>query len=302
MFQPPVIQELTGGRLHFQHGPIDVVLKAWGAEHDVAAAYAAAAARFRDILGELVGELGELRKPMDENPIVTGPVARRMVAACRPFAEVFVTPMAAVAGAVADELMATMLVASPLTKAFVNDGGDIAIHLGAGETISVGVADFSRGAVPALNGNVTLRTEDHIGGVATSGRHGRSFSLGIADSVTILARDAATADVAATLVGNAVNIDAPGIVRRPARELDPDSDLGGRLVTVGVPPLTLPQITAALASGRTRAEDYVGRRLSAAAAITLQSVSEVVSEETLLRSVSRSDTALNRRGPLGSFY
>lgn len=283
MFDPPVIQELTGGRLHFQHGPIDVVLKAWGAERDVATAYAAASARFRDVLGELVGELGELRKPMDRNPAVTSPVARRMVAACRPFADVFVTPMAAVAGAVADELMATMLAAAPLAKAFVNDGGDIAIHLGEGGSISIGVAaDFSRGAVPALNGNVTIRAEDRIGGIATSGRHGRSFSLGIADSVTILARDAATADVAATLVGNAVNIDAPGVIRRAAHELDPDSDLGDRLVTVEVPPLTPAQIAAALASGSACADDYVRRGLITAAAITLQSVSEIVGGRELL--------------------
>jgi len=283
MFDPPVIQELTGGRLHFQHGPIDVVLKAWGAERDVAAAYAAATARFRDILGELVGELSELRKPMDEGPAVAGPVARRMAAACQPFADVFVTPMAAVAGAVADELMATMLAAAPLAKAFVNDGGDIAIHLGDGETISVGVAaDFSRGAVPALNGNVTIRAEDRIGGIATSGRHGRSFSLGIADSVTILACDAATADIVATLVGNAVNIDAPGVLRRPARELDPDSDLGDRLVTVEVPPLLPAQIAAALAAGRARAEDYLRRGLIIAAAITLQSMSEIASGKKLL--------------------
>ena len=282
MFEPPVIQKLTGGRLHFQHGPIDVVLKAWGAERDVALAYTAASARFRDILGELVGELGELRKPMDQNPVVTGPVARRMVAACRPFSDVFVTPMAAVAGAVADELMATMLAAAPLAKAFVNDGGDIAIHLGSGESISIGVAaDFSRSAVPALNGNVTIRAEDHIGGIATSGRHGRSFSLGIADSVTILARDAATADVAATLVGNAVNIDAPGIVRRTARELDPDSDLGERLVTVEVPPLTPAQIATALKAGRARTEDYFRHGLIAAAAITLESFSELVGGETV---------------------
>lgn len=288
--EPPVIQELTGGRLHFQHGPIDVVLKAWGAERDVATAYAAASARFRDVLGELSGELGELRKPMDRNPAVASPVARRMVAACRPFADVFVTPMAAVAGAVADELMATMLAAAPLAKAFVNDGGDIAIHLGEGESISIGVAaDFSRGAVPALNGNVTIRAEDRIGGIATSGRHGRSFSLGIADSVTILARDAAAADVAATLVGNAVNIDAPGIVRRPARELDPDSDLGERLVTIEVPRLTPAQVAAALAGGRTQAEDYVQHGLITAAAMTLQSACEVVGERLELPS-TRSET------------
>lgn len=274
--EQPVVQALTGGRLHFQHGPIDVVLKSFGTERAVADAYAAARERFHDILGELVGELGELRKPMDQ-PRVTGPVARRMVAACRPFADVFVTPMAAVAGAVADELLASMLAAAPLTKAFVNDGGDIAVHLAPGETMRIGVAaDFSRGAVPALNGNVIIAAEHGIGGIATSGRQGRSFSLGIADSVTILARDAAAADAAATLVGNAVNIEAPAVIRRPARALDPDSDLGDRLVTVEVGALNPAQIAQALAAGRARAEDYVRRGLIVAAAMTLQSCSEIV--------------------------
>ena len=274
----PVVQALTGGRLHFQHGPIDVVLKAFGTERAVADAYAAARDRFQDILGELVGELGELRKPMDQ-PRVTGSVARRMVAACRPFAGEFVTPMAAVAGAVADELLATMLAAAPLAKAFVNDGGDIAIHLAPGETMRIGVAaDFSRGAVPALNGNVTLEAGHGIGGIATSGRHGRSFSLGIADSVTVLARDAAAADAAATLVGNAVNIDAPCVVRRPARALDPDSDLGERPVTVEVGALTQAQIADALSAGRARAQDYLRRGLIVAAVMTLQSWTEIVGE------------------------
>ncbi|HMK78757.1 MAG TPA: UPF0280 family protein [Xanthobacteraceae bacterium] len=300
-FEPPVIQELSGGRLHFQHGPIDIVLQAWGEAGARAAAYAAAAARFRGVLDELVGELTELRKPMAERPCVTGPVARRMVAACAPCAEVFVTPMAAVAGAVADELMATMLAAAPLAKAFVNDGGDIAIHLGDGETISVGVAaDFSRARdpekwapvfgersratnnVPALSGNVVIRAEDRIGGIATSGRQGRSFSLGIADSVTVLARDAASADAAATLVANAVDIDAPAVTRHPARELDPDSDLGDRLVTIEVGPLTPLQIAAALAAGRARAADYLRRGLIVATAMTLQGVSEVVGGERWL--------------------
>ncbi|WP_204349766.1 hypothetical protein, partial [Klebsiella pneumoniae] len=79
---------------------------------------------------------------------------------------------------------------------------------------------------------------DGIGGIATSGAQGRSFSLGIADSVTVLARDAASADAAATLIANAVDLDHPAIRRRPARNLDPDSDLGDRLVTVGVGDLT----------------------------------------------------------------
>jgi ApbE superfamily uncharacterized protein (UPF0280 family) len=282
MWEPPVVQMLTGDRLHLQHGPIDVVLKCWGSGRAVADACAAANERFSNILGELVGELDQLRRPMSASPIVEGPVARRMVAACRPFSDRFVTPMAAVAGAVAEDLLAAMLGAAPLSKAFVNDGGDIAIHLAAGETIGVGVAaNFSESEIPALNGAVTITADDPVRGIATSGRRGRSFSLGIADSVTILARDAATADVAATLVGNAVDLDAQAIIRRPARALDPDSDLRDLLVTVEVGPLTPAQISTALARGRAQAEDYLRRGLIVGAAMTLQSQTELVGSRIL---------------------
>jgi uncharacterized protein len=250
------VQLLAGDRLHLQHGPIDVVLRAWGARHAVADAYDAAAARFRTVLDELVAELSELRKAMSDGPRVEGAVARRMVAACAPHRGVFITPMAAVAGAVADELLGAMTGAAPLRKAFVNDGGDIAIHLAEGETVAVGVAaDFSRGPAPALNGQATLRCADGIGGIATSGRQGRSFSLGIADSVTVLARNAAGADAAATLIANAVDLPAhPAIRRTPARALDPDSDLGDRPVTTAVGSLEPDEVAAALAAGRACAE------------------------------------------------
>ncbi len=261
----PAHQVLADGRLHLQHGPIDLVLRAYGAESAVAEAHRAAVARFATVLGELVGELPELRKAMSERPRVEGRIARRMVAACRPH-KAFVTPMAAVAGAVADEILEAMCEAAPLDKAFVNDGGDIALHLTEGETLAVGVAaDFSRGPVPAMNGRVILSHRDGIGGIATSGRQGRSFSLGLADSVTVLARDAAGADAAATLIANAVDlvnaVDLParstwpssGIRRVPATDLDPDSDLGSRLVTVAVPELSAQEIDAALAAGLQRA-------------------------------------------------
>jgi ApbE superfamily uncharacterized protein (UPF0280 family) len=267
----PAVQVLPGDRLHLQHGPIDAVLRAWGAPSAVAEAHAAVTARFRTVLGELVAELPDLRKPISERPRVEGHVARRMVAACRPFRD-FLTPMAAVAGAVADELLAAMVEAAPLDKAFVNDGGDIAVHLTAGETLTVAVAaDFARGPVPALNGAVTLRPEDGIGGIATSGHQGRSFSLGIADSVTVLARDAAAADAAATLIANAVDLPGhPAVRRRPASGLDPDSDLGDRLVTVEVGPLTRDEIARALEAGRVRAEGFRTGGLIRDAALTLK--------------------------------
>jgi len=194
-----------------------------------------------------------------------------MATACLPFADVFVTPMAAVAGAVADELMSVMRNAAELERAYVNDGGDIAVYCAPDTALDIGVAGgFGRGPVPWLNGRVRIDHGDGVGGIATSGARGRSFSLGVADSVTVLAADAATADVAATLIANAVDIDHPAIDRRPASSLDPDSDLGDRLVTVSVGALPRSVVLAALEAGRQRAADYVARGLIVDAALMLQ--------------------------------
>jgi ApbE superfamily uncharacterized protein (UPF0280 family) len=282
VFAPPVIQPLGNGRLHLSHGPIDVVLKAWGAAGAVRAACAAACARFPAILPELCEELAALRTPMAQRPCLEGPVARRMLEACRPFADTFVTPMAAVAGAVADELLSHMTAAAPLQRAFVNDGGDIAIFAAEGHGLDIGVAgDFSRGATPLLNGRLRLDAGSGIGGIATSGARGRSFSLGIADAVTTLARNAAAADVAATLIANAVDVASPAVVRRPARELDPDSDLGDRPVTVAVGPLGPAEIHAALAGGLACAARYHRRGLIADACLMLAGETHALGELSL---------------------
>lgn len=277
MFAAPTVQQLTGGRLHLSHGPIDVVLKAWGAPGDVRAAYDALAARFPLILPELCDELARLRTPMSEGPLVEGPVARRMVAACHPFADMFITPMAAVAGAVADELMAQMLAAARLARAFVNDGGDIAVHVSPGESLAIGIAGaFSPGDLPLLNGQMRLESHMGLGGIATSGAKGRSYSLGIADSVTVLARTAAAADAAATLVANAVNVAAPSIERQPARDLDPDSDLGDLPVTTRVGPLSAAEIAQALEAGRLRAQCFAEAGHIAGAALMLRGETRTV--------------------------
>jgi ApbE superfamily uncharacterized protein (UPF0280 family) len=273
-----IAQRLEGGRLHLSHGPIDVVLRGWGNAADVQAAEHAAASRFRTILDELVAELPVLRSPVGEDTRLTRPVARRMLAACLPFARqgVFITAMAAVAGAVADELMATMRMAAPgLSRAYVNDGGDIAIFAAPGETLAIGLAaDPALG--PVLDGALRVGGDDGIGGVATSGRHGRSFSLGFADAVTVLARDAATADAAATLVANAVNLDSPAILRRPARAIDPDSDLGDLPVTVEVGPLAAEEIAAALDAGAAHADAWCRAGLIRGAALRLAGETRVV--------------------------
>lgn len=274
--QCPVAERLSGDRLHLWHGPIDLIVTADGARE---AAFAAARARFATILTELVAELPHLRQPLDGLPF-TGPIARRMARAVQPHT-VFVTPMAAVAGAVADEILAAMTAAAPLTRAAVNNGGDIALHLAPGETFTLAMASTDAHDL----GRITIRAGDGVGGIATSGRHGRSHSLGIADSVTVLARDAASADAAATLIANAVDLPGhPAITRRPASELAPDSDLGDRDVTTACGPLTDVEIEMALSAGETCAEAMRAAGLIHAAALFLQGRSMMVAAEREIRS------------------
>ena len=237
-----------GRRLHLQHGPIDIVAEAFGEAAEVEAAYRQAGARFATILDELVAELAPLRRPLSQAKLaLEGPVARRMLGACWPHRARFVTPMAAVAGSVADEVLAAMTAGRGLARAYVNNGGDIAVHLSPGTSFSAGVAnDPDR---PGLDDRIVLSADRPARGMATSGWRGRSLSFGIADAVTVLAESAAAADVAATLIANAVTVEHPAIERAPAVSLRDDSDLGERPVTVAVGPLPASARAAALDAG-----------------------------------------------------
>jgi uncharacterized protein len=249
-----------GRRLHLQHGPIDLIVEAFGAREEVERAYAQAVDAFADVLPQLVRELTVLRTPLAAimPPAVDGPVARRMVAACWPHREGFITPMAAVAGSVADHVLQHMVRGVVVQRAYVNDGGDIAICLAPGESLTCGVAHDL--ATPAIAGTIALTADMPVRGIATSGRAckgrgGRSLSFGIADAVTVLADDGAAADAAATVIANAV--DLPGhaaITRVPACEIEPDSDLGARLVTLDVAELDRADVDRALRAGVAKAE------------------------------------------------
>ena len=255
-----------GHRLHLQHGPIDLIIQAWGDRDEVRRAYAQATARFADILETLVAELPLLRSAVAEQP--RGSVARCMHAAVWPYRGVFITPMAAVAGAVADEVLAAMIAGRALARAYVNNGGDIAIHLAPGETLRLGVVgDIDN---PAIDATATIDHDMPVRGIATSGWSGRSFSLGVADAATIFAADGAAADAAATIVANAVNADHPAIVRAPANSIDPDSDLGARPVTTQVGALDDATIAAALDGGVAEAERLMRAGLIVAAMLVLQ--------------------------------
>ncbi len=244
-------------RLHLNHGPIDLVIGVWGDKDHQSTAFAAAQSRFATILDELVSELETLRCRYDPAQEFSSPVARRMQAAIAPFGnQHFITPMAAVAGAVADEIMDEMRQAALLSRAFVNNGGDIAVHVEDAKTLTIGLINRPEPEFAAIQGNAHIDAASGIGGIATSGRHGRSFSLGIADSATALAANAASADAAATIIANHVNINSDFISRTPAHQLDPDSDLDDLLVVTNIGDLSSAQISDALDNGAALATNF----------------------------------------------
>jgi uncharacterized protein len=266
----PQRRALRDGRLHLSHGPIDLIIEAFAAPISVEAAYAAAWRRFTTILDELCAELPLLRAPAGPTgPAPVGAVARRMMGAVAPLSQTrFITPMAAVAGGVAEEILAAMTGEAPLRRAYVNNGGDIALHLLDDEQFTIGM--IGRPDRPNLFGSAAIYGGDAVRGIATSGWRGRSFSLGIADAVTILARTAAMADAAATLIANAVDLpDNPAILRARANSRDPQSDLGDRLVTIDVAPLTSSEIDDALSAGCAEAERLLRLGAIEAAALHL---------------------------------
>jgi ApbE superfamily uncharacterized protein (UPF0280 family) len=266
-----------GRRLHLNDGPIDLVVEAFGSRADINAAYHAAAKRFVTVLDELCDELPLLRQPArPDSPVPDRVVARRMMKAVMPYcAHRFITPMAAVAGAVAEEVLQVVTSAADLSRAYVNNGGDIALYLAPGERFVVGMIE--RPDRPSLFGTAILDSAQPVRGIATSGWRGRSFSLGIADAVTVLAPDAAMADAAATMVANAVNLPAhPAVTRTPARDLAPDSDLGDRLVTQAVGELAAGEVVTALEGGMAEAESLLAAGLIRAAALHLKGETRIV--------------------------
>ena len=269
-------------RWHFQHGPIDLVIGIYGPSLVIDEAIEQAWARFEQILPELVAELAFLKAPVPTGigdvsafraPQPMGPIARRMFESCTPYGQLdktFLTPMAAVAGCVAQEVIG-YLQAPGIEKAWVNNGGDIAWYASHANpsVFKVGIPELPEAAA------ITLRATDQCWGVATSGWRGRSQSFGIADSVTVIARHAGQADVAATLIANQVSlgdrmVSHPKIVQKPANQVKDESDLGDRLVTVEVGRLSSSEIQGALDAGEKYALDLLSRDWIQGAVLSLQ--------------------------------
>jgi ApbE superfamily uncharacterized protein (UPF0280 family) len=271
-------------RLHLQHGPIDLVIEVEGEPSECERAFKQAVDSFNDVLNTLVAELALLRTPISaylkHNDAVKGVIAKQMVNAVLPHSANYVTPMAAVAGAVADHVLAAMINQRQLHRAFVNNGGDIALYISDQASYKVGLVSNLQTA--QQQATVTIQHAKPIRGLATSGWQGRSHSQGIADAVTVLAENAAKADVAATLIANAVNL--PGshkVTRESAESLTPDSDLGQLLVTTNVMRLSHAEKHTAAKAGLRVATQMINRGLIAGVCINVQGLQQTLGYEAL---------------------
>lgn len=206
------------------------------------------------------------------------PLIRTMWEVCRAVGDADLTPMAAVAGTIADAT-ADILVDLGATRVSVNNGGDIAVRLKQGEALSVGIRPDVASA--EITHRVKVISDMKVGGICTSGLGGRSFTRGVASAATVFARNAAIADAAATAVANATYFPAQVALRRPASDIDPDTDLAALAVTLEVGDLTTPEIERALEQGIQRANGVVHQGLIMGACVVVKGW--MAATEALLR-------------------
>lgn len=191
-------------------------------------------------------------------------LVERMVKCVEAVGDDDLTPMAAVAGTVADAV-ADGLFGRGMTRVIVNNGGDIAVRLEQGEHVRVGVRSDLRCAT--LSHTLRLDGRTSSWGVATSGFGGRSFTRGIASAVSVVGENAAMADAAATAVANACMTEDERILQMPAEVIDPNTDLVGIPVTISIGPLPETGFRRAIDRALAKAEQLSSRGIIVGALI-----------------------------------
>jgi uncharacterized protein len=247
------IMPLPGGRAVLaENGPLRMVIQAWqGPDPHLELAMEAAKYAF-DCLERVARRLAVLkRRPGDIHALPPEPISREMIASVRAVGDAELTPMAAVAGTLADAV-ADRLFGQGLSRVIVDNGGDIAIRLAEGETIRVGLRPEIQHQ--QMSHVLTLDGRHSSWGVCTSGLGGRSFTCGFASAVTAIARSSSLADAAATSVANACFVEGADVLQVPAEKLDPNTDIPGLLVTVKLGRLSPGQTSEALSKALKKAE------------------------------------------------
>ena len=234
-------------------GPMRLVIRAWQADMprlDLAGQAAKKSISFLERIARQRPLLSRFWKQIETLP--EDELVRTMVNSVMAIGDEDLTPMAAVAGTIADAV-ADWLFERETTRVIVDNGGDIAIRLARGETAAVGIRP--RITSPLISHVIHLDSSPSWG-VATSGMGGRSFTRGIASAVTVLAETASVADAAATSVANACFVDDPCIVQLPAEKIDPHSDLTGINVTAELGPMSSKTIGRAVSKAGQKAEIF----------------------------------------------
>jgi len=262
------IHRLQGGSILAECGPMRLVISAYlGKLPQPDMAFRAARESF-GFLEAVAQERLCLSRPFREcsgkgkNALVA-----RMIESVSAVGDEDLTPMAAVAGAIADEV-ADFLSARGMTKVVVENGGDLSVRLRGDESVTVGIRP--RVDAEEISHVITLDPSRPAWGVATSGLGGRSLTRGVASAATVVARSASLADAAATAVANASLVEDGQVVRQPAEALDPYTDIPGLLVTVKAGPLSQTKRSLAMVQAMERAEELISRKVILGAFVAVQ--------------------------------
>ena len=240
-------------RLYLEYGPTNLVVEAF--HKDKQKIYNYIIENIGEMLSQLSLELAKLRENTKENTRFKSEIAKKMNDSTKIFLPRFITPLASVAGAISEILLDKVLSKFNLKKIYINNGGDVAIFLKKKQTLKLLVATTN-------NFLITLEGDGCKYGVATSGWKGRSFSMGIADSVTTIARSSSIADAAATIIANDTNIENhKNIKKQKANEIDEYSDLKNKLITTSVGELSENDIKQALKKGTITAKKLIEKKI-----------------------------------------
>jgi len=242
-----------------ENGPMRLVIQAYDGERAELQLAREAAQYGFSCLADVAADRTLLCRP---HGTITSPPTRcsgqAMLAAVRNVGDADLTPMAAVAGTIADQV-ADWLFSKGLSKIIVDNGGDIAIRTLPGQEVTVGLRPTV--SSPQISHLVRLQPSHRSWGINTSGLGGRSFTRGIASAVTAFGGCSSVADAAATAVANCCLVDDPAIIQAPANSIDPTTDLGELPVTVQVGNLSDEACLAALKAGLAKGQELVERGL-----------------------------------------
>ncbi len=259
---------LPQGKVLAECGPMRLVISASGEQGPMPRMSVAAAEESFRVLERVAAQrplLGRGSRRAREG--ITEALALTMLESVLAVGDRDLTPMAAVAGAIADHV-ADFLAALGAPRVTVDNGGDLAVRIAKGGPVRVGVRTDVRRR--EMSYAIALDPGPATWGVATSGIGGRSLTRGVASSATVVAARSALADAAATSIANASMVEDDGIVQLPAEQVDPYTDIPGLPVTVGMDAMPEEKVALALARARAKAEELVKARVILGALVAVQ--------------------------------